>query len=167
MSSIRDLAGEVKLRKLPGDLSETFRKGKFRAVYVASSLEPVARYPGDNRAGRPIKIGLTASFDDKLSAQLLFASPYNDLIILFRVWTFAEDAPHLEKLAKKHVRDVSEKIRRGWAHCEPDLDIDELEAKIYNLARENRIEAWSDGALLKWLPQKQREDMLRAALEGV
>jgi hypothetical protein len=168
MTAVRDdLIGDLtRNRKLPKHLEQLFRDEQFRGVYLASSIIPMPRYGGDNRLGRPIKIGPTKAFSDNLSQKMLGHSPYVDLYVNWRIWTIGDKRQkHLEVLLKKHIAKKSESIHRGWAHMDGEFDPKEFQKDAFKLATKENIIAFSDGAVLNHLETILRENAFRKVFE--
>lgn len=164
--NLEELDVAARLRRLPSDFEEAWRREGLCAVYLASSDGPIPRYSGDNALGRPLKIGVTVPFDDNTSRRMLEQCPYHDLKVKSRVWFIGahgegrKKAERMARLAKQYVLKDSDAIRRGWAHMAGDYDIASLEHWIFERAKELRIDGFNDLTILRMIDRVEREKIL-------
>lgn len=154
--------------KLPAEVAHQFREHHCCAVYVASSSEIVSRKLGDNAGGWPVKVGITVPFEDRLTNQLLFASPYVDLGVQFRVWVMSESMEESKALAgtielatKKHLLRSANAIRRGWADMDQDFEVAKLESWMHAHAKRLKIAVWNDVGVVARLREIASRDVLK------
>lgn len=141
-----------------------FRREKFVAVYVAGPLSPVARYPGDNRLGRPVRIGHTAALTtDEISRKFDTASAYWPQGVLFRVWVKGKTAAQeLEEYLRARYTGF-DALRRNWVEMGPDWDHALGELDVRAAAGALGLQCWSDEELVKHLGMIVQDEMKRAA----
>lgn len=160
-----DLDVAARLRKLPPEFKEAWRREGLCAVYLASSDGPIPRHRGDNQLGRPLKIGVTTPFNDETSRRMLEQCPYHDLKVRSRIWCLGGNkAERLSRLAKQYVLKDADAIRRGWAHLDGEYDLGVLENWIFETAKDLKISAWSDLSALRMIDDVERHRILERAL---
>lgn len=164
--NLTDLDVAARMRKLPPEFQEAWRREGLCALFLATSDGPVPRYAGDNALGRPLKIGVTVPFKDETSRRMLENCPYHDLRVRSRIWFLGRDkAERMARLAKQYVGQKAERIRRGWAHLDGNYDVGRLEDWIFEKAKDLKMSAWSDLAVLRMIDDVERHRMFSKALE--
>lgn len=138
----------MKKKDLDDAVRRVFRRHEFCAVYVAGPSEVVPRKMGDNRGGRPIKLGITRALEDTISSHLDGASAYYEQRVLFRVWVQSFPvARKLEGLVIQALGVNAEGLRKAFWDMGADFQLEFFEMEIHTIAQCNGIKTWDDDSL--------------------
>lgn len=152
----------MKVQTLPEYLKAELRKGQYCAVWAAGPVEVVAKRIGDNRGCRPVKFGITASWNDTVTPQLNAASYATRSEMLFRLWCANTGrAKTLVSLIDGEMSLAAVPMRVGWNDLGPELNLRRFEKSIRELARDFQIWTWSDDELHKLLREKHAAEKQR------
>lgn len=165
MSAIEDLSRRARRKDIDDAVMREFRAADFCALYVAGPIDLVPRKMGDNRGGRPIKIGLTRSMQDTISANMDGASPYWEQRMLFRVWVEGHaTARRLESLVLDAlVNGAEERLRKSYHEMGAEFDTAFFEMEVHNIAMVNAITAYDDDSMMIALARRVHGKMARRA----
>lgn len=139
-----------------------FRRHEYCAVYVAGPNDVVPRKMGDNRGGRPIKLGITRALEDTISSHLDGASAYYEQRVLFRVWVKSFPiARRLEGLVIEALGVNAEGLRKAFWDMGPEFQREFFEMEIHTIAQCNGIETWDDDSLFYDLAREVKREFAR------
>jgi len=127
-------------------------------VYPADGSNP-SRF-GHNRLSRPLKVGVSATREDTVTARLNQV-PYWWQGLLIRVWCYKSNAKMLAAAMTEHLAEVGEPVAldHGFVDVGPDLSLDMLASHLTYLAGRMIIETWDDDALSAHLDRVHARDL--------
>lgn len=157
---IDELSRRARRKAIDEAVVREFRAVDFCAVYVAGPTDVVARKIGDNMGGRPIRVGLTRSMQDTITANLDGASPYWEQRMLFRVWVIGHSAAkRLESIVLEALQTDNDRLRKSYYEMGAEFDAAFFEMEIHQLAMVNAIEAFDDDSMMLELARRVRVKM--------
>lgn len=147
-------------RRLSPQFLRLFRADDYTALYVAGPLEIVPRRMGDNRGGRPVRIGVTASLDDTVTPIADGWSPFWECRIHFRLWTRGDVFAKRILAAVQEIGAArGEGARKSWIDFGPDYDPSLFEMELHGIAADLSIKAWDDHALMAHLQDRLEQEV--------
>lgn len=148
----------IRVPKLTPVKQAEFKRRGYTAVYVAGPAHVVPRKMGDNLGAWPIRLGLTANWEDTVTNTLDTGQACWWQGVLFRVWCSDRDAAlRLQGAIEMYVADRSEAMRKAWLDLGPDLDLGLLEWEIHSIGERIAGRVWSDEDLYHDLMRAERE----------
>lgn len=141
-------------------IKRRFRLDGYAALYIAGTKEPVAKRIGDNRGAWPISLGITTAWSDTITKHIDRHSPFWWNGVLFRVWCPTEEhAKMLQRLVSGYMQKHkdADPLRKSWFDLGPAFDVKKFERAIRLLAKDHRIQTWSDGELIAHITALENE----------
>lgn len=137
-----------------------FREMEPAALYVAGPIELVPRRMGDNRGGRPLRLGVTKQWLDQITPQIDKGGYICKMCVHFRVWSHSEK--HISLLIEALMKMWSgtyDNLRHPWIDAGPEYTPEMLERAIIATRTDIGFDVWSEPEFEELIQRKSRQAM--------